>query len=264
MNTTQKIIKGFAIALAVLIIGGILNLLLYVISAIVGFNIITNHETTNFEQEYKNITSIDINSIAANISIQKGDTFKVEATNISDSFSVKENKNTIIIDEEKRWFLSSNAAQVIIYVPDVVLNNIEIASGAGKIDIRDIQTNQIEIDQGAGVVEISNSVLNDAEIEGGAGELSITSSSIHNLDMDAGVGKITIEADLTGTNYIDCGVGELKLKLNNEENYRFDITKGIGNIEFNGETKNSDYQYGSGNNVIHISGGIGNIAVNFY
>lgn len=263
MNTTQKVIKIFAIALAILIIGSILNLGFFIISLTTGVNLL-NDNTINFDEEYEKITSIEIDSVAASIKIVKGDIFKVEASNVNESFSVKNINNKLVIKEEKlNIFKTSNNSKITIYVPNINLNILKINSGAGQISISDIKTDNIEIDQGAGIIEITDSNLSNIKIEGGAGEMIINSSIIHNLDMDAGVGKVTIDADLMGINHIDCGIGELNLKLSDKEKYHLDITKGLGNIKVDGEIKNTDYNYGNGENIINISGGVGNISVDF-
>lgn len=78
-----------------------------------------------------------------------------------------------------------------------------------------------------------------------------------------GVGKFSITSSIIGDSKINAGIGSLELNiLEKEENYKIKIDKGIGNIKINGENVTDDI-YGSGERIIDIEGGIGNINIDF-
>ena len=79
-----------------------------------------------------------------------------------------------------------------------------------------------------------------------------------------GAGTAEITSIITGNNEINSGVGNLKLNLiDNIENYKIKINKGIGKVEIDNKEVSDNEIVGTGLNFINISGGIGTIAVNF-
>ena len=78
-ETTQKLIKAFAICLAIFIIVSIINTVVYFASSIFSVNNDVNMNE-NYSSEIKNI-KIDIGT--SNLSIKKGDTLNVTADKVS-------------------------------------------------------------------------------------------------------------------------------------------------------------------------------------
>ena len=265
MNRIQKIIKMCAIILGILIIVSIFSALIFGLSFFGVFNFSSNNGKS-FENVYKNINNIDIEVSSSSIKFENGNEFKIVGSNVSNNFKVKNNNSTLKIEEKKINFINKNTTgEITIYVPDnSTLNNLKIESGAGKIYIKNIKSNMIDIDQGTGLLTIDNSIFLKGEIDGGAGNIEITSSTLNNLDMDAGVGSINIESYITGKSNIECGIGTMDIKLlGNIEEYRIDIEKGLGIININGEKQESSTVYGNGTNLLELSGGVGNINVEF-
>lgn len=267
MNGIQKTIKVFAICLAIFIIiniiGGILGFLSIITNVRIGNNKVV---VESFSETYQNVNKIDINTISSNVIIKSGKEFKVEASNLKHNFSSKLRNGTIKIEEQKEWFMSnSNLGIITIYIPtNTTLDELEIDSGAGRIQIQDILIDKLDLDQGAGRLEISNSTFNKTKIVGGAGEINIKSSILNDLKMSAGVGRINLEAEITGNSRIECGIGDMRIKLlGNKEDYCLTTEKGVGNIKIDDNGKVNDTIYGEGKNKLRLEGGIGNIQVNF-
>ena len=106
-------------------------------------------------------------------------------------------------------------------------------------------------------------VYEKATINGGAGNINIYSGTINNLNLKLGAGNASIESDLTGSNTLTTGVGKLNLGLSrSKDNYKFDISKGLGNIILNDFDVSEDILIGDGETKIKISGAIGNIIIN--
>ena len=142
-----------------------------------------------------------------------------------------------------------------------MLEELDIDCGAGKISVSDITATKLDLDAGAGSLEIENSNFSTTDIDGGAGEIIINNSFLRNLDLDAGIGKVSISGEIYGRSEIDCGVGEVNLKLGNLSNYQFFVEKGIGSIQINNMSYQSDETIGSGENRIRIEGEIGSINI---
>lgn len=257
MNTTQKVIKAFAICLAALIILSIINGVAHLVTSAFSFNNDVNiNETYNSD-----INNIKIDVGTTNMIIKYGDTFSITAENVSKEFKIKEEGNTLIIKEKNiTIFGNKKSSHTTITIPND-LNNLSIDIGAGKLELSDITSNNFSLNQGAGKVVITNLISNNTTIDGGAGELHITSSKLQNLDLDLGAGKCYYNGILLGNNKIDQGVGELILDLYRED-YTIKASKGLGSITINGESYSKDVTVGKGINDIKIDGGIGSIIIN--
>jgi len=174
---------------------------------------------------------------------------------------------TLRIREKDHGFIKVNMASstLCVTVPeDYEFDELKISAGAGNIDIERLCADKLDLDLGAGNVEIDEiKVARSADIDGGAGNMNISSGSIRNLDLDMGDGEITVCCDLCSNNDIDCGIGEMNLALcGDKDDYRVKIEKGVGAVSFDGEKLGSG-SYGNGANRIEISGGIGEINVEF-
>ncbi len=257
MNTTQKVIKTFAICLAALIILSIINGVAHLVTSAFSFNNDVNiNETYNSD-----INNIKIDVGTTNMVIKYGDTFSIAAENVSKEFKIKEEGNTLVIKEKNiTIFGNKKSSHTTITIPSS-LNNLSIDIGAGKLELSDITSNNFSLNQGAGKVVITNLISNNTTIDGGAGELHITSSKLQNLDLDLGAGKCYYNGILLGNNKIDQGVGELILDLYRED-YTIKASKGLGSITINGESYSKDVTVGEGINDIKIDGGIGSIIIN--
>lgn len=257
MNTTQKVIKTFAICLAALIILSIINGVAHLVTSAFSFNNDVNiNETYNSD-----INNIKIDVGTTNMVIKYGDTFSITAENVSKEFKIKEEGNTLIIKEKNiTIFGNKKSSHTTITIPND-LNNLSIDIGAGKLELSDITSNNFSLNQGAGKVVITNLISNNTTIDGGAGELHITSSKLQNLDLELGAGKCYYNGILLGNNKIDQGVGELILDLYRED-YTIKASKGLGSITINGESYSKDVTVGEGINDIKIDGGIGSIIIN--
>mgnify|MGYP000646492876 FL=1 len=257
MNTTQKVIKTFAICLAALIILSIINGVAHLVTSAFSFNNDVNiNETYNSD-----INNIKIDVGTTNMVIKYGDTFSITAENVSKEFKIKEEGNTLVIKEKNiTIFGNKKSSHTTITIPND-LNNLSIDIGAGKLELSDITSNNFSLNQGAGKVVITNLISNNTTIDGGAGELHITSSKLQNLDLELGAGKCYYNGILLGNNKIDQGVGELILDLYRDD-YTIKASKGLGSITINGESYSKDVTVGEGINDIKIDGGIGSIIIN--
>ena len=267
MNKFQKVIKVFAICLAIFIIANIFTL---VFSGIAIFNSFTNNNdnkknTKEFNQTYQYIEAIDIDIISSSIEIVSGNEFKIEATTKND-ITCKEVNGKLKVEEKSNWFVSKDlSGKIVIYIPEeITLKEIDLDTGAGEIKLENINAKKLDLDQGAGVVKIINSKFDKTDIDGGAGKIEVNSSELNNLDLDCGAGKVEIESKLTGNSKISAGVGEIDIiLLGDKENYNITAEKGIGNIKIENQECNSNTTYGMGNNKIKVEGGIGNITIEY-
>ena len=270
MTSAQKVIKYIAIAFACLLVVAIISGILsafYSISGFLGIGVDDKENsemiTTNFKND--NINQLDIEIAASELIIKTGETLKAETNN--DKIIFNESNNKLQIKEKKHKWVSINKNQkLIVYLPENLdFENVNINTGAGKVNIEKFNSKNLSFQLGAGEVEIKElNVTKDCKIEGGAGKLSILSGNINNLNLDMGVGQTNLNTILTGKNEIDAGVGELNINLQNgKENYTITAEKGIGNIKIDGKNISNGKVYGDGINTIDVDGGIGSISIDF-
>ena len=257
MTGVQKGIKIAAIVLAIFIICIIINAILSVVGY---FDFSSN--TKDYSNTFDNINNIEIDLSSASIELRSGTEFRIEASNVSDNFKVRERNGNLYIDEDNFWLWNNSGGKIVLYIPSQ-LNELNIDTGAGKTSISDITARKLELDMGAGTLEVINSIFYESSIDGGTGTIDITNSTLTDLELDCGVGDINITSEVLGRSSISAGVGEITLNLTGGESlYSLIVDKGLGNITINGIDFDNT-TYGSGVNKIDIDGGIGNITIDF-
>lgn len=252
MTSSQRVIKIFAQALAYFIIASI------IISAVSFVYFISpKKDAKNITRDLQiknDITSLDIDLKKSTLTIKIGDKYKIEAPEYVKT-TVLDQK--LQIKEKKNVYKKSN---IVLYIPDTLYDDIYINAGIGKIDITNLYTTNLTLKAGVGEISIDKlNVMNKFILDGGIGEVDIKNAYINSLDLDSGVGNIKLQAILKDTSYIDLGVGNVDLDLDNALEYSFSISKGIGSVSVFGE--NATGNFGSGDTLIKIDGGIGNISV---
>lgn len=272
MTTAQKIIKYLAIAFAMFLVFTIISSILggiYGLAGVLGLKKNTNTEnveigTKQSEQIQELTTYLDIDINYSNLTIKTGEDFVVQSSNNDIEYAQEGNKFKV---KEKGYIKFSETAigDVVIYIPkELVFETVDIDTGAGTVDIETLRTDNLILNLGAGETTIKNIISNKTKIDTGAGKLRIKSGNINDLDFDMGVGETDITAKLTGTNKIDTGIGNLKLQLlGDKQDYKFNISKGIGEVKIEDKSIIEDQTIGDGKNNIIISGEVGQIKVGF-
>lgn len=272
MTTTQKIIKYLAIAFALFLVISIFSIIFGLGREIIS-SINSDKKDSKLLEEYttisnnvNNIESFKIDISNDDIEIKEGEKFEVKTNDPDVKFYHENSKVKIKTDKTFSWHLSnSSRGTIIIYLPNEFnISELDLNLGAGKIDIDKIFVETLLMDLGAGTMTAKEiNVYEKATINGGAGNINIYSGTINNLNLKLGAGNASIESDLTGSNTLTTGVGKLNLGLSrSKDNYKFDISKGLGNIILNDFDVSEDILIGDGETKIKISGAVGNIIIN--
>ena len=272
MTTTQKIIKYLAIAFALFLVISIFSIIFGLSREIIS-SINSDKKDSKLLEEYttisnnvNNIESFKIDISNDDIEIKEGEKFEVKTNDPDVKFYHENSKVKIKTDKTFSWHLSnSSRGTIIIYLPNEFnISELDLNLGAGKIDIDKIFVETLLMDLGAGTMTAKEiNVYEKATINGGAGSINIYSGTIKNLNLKLGAGNASIQSDLTGSNTLTTGVGKLNLGLSrSKDNYKFDISKGLGNIILNDFDVSEDILIGDGETKIKISGAIGNIIIN--
>lgn len=260
MNTVQKIIRIFAILLAIAIIAGMCNLAYQLIVSITPIN--TKIVVKEYDKEFKDIDRLEVKVSAAQLTIIEGDKISVHAENLPSKLKVKQEDKKLIVKQSSSSF-NLNHGEIEITVPKELIS-VNINGGAGSMDISGLKVESFDLDIGAGRTVLTNMELGEADIDGGAGSLEITESKITDLDMDTGAGRVLFNGYLYGNNKIDCGIGRVDITLRgDEDSYTIKAKKGLGSLTIAGEEYGKEINYGKGKNKLRVEGGVGEISIRF-
>ena len=212
------------------------------------------------------VRSLDIRINAAELKIECGETFSV-VSNLK-YLEVSERGGTLTLKDLTKTVNAAESyegAMLTVYIPTgTEFEKVHLFTGAGRVTTETLSAERIGLELGAGDVSIGSLfVTGSAEMEGGAGRITISGGRINGLELEMGVGELELTAALTGDCELEMGVGDADITLlGSKEDYRLEISKGIGAITVDG-TEVSFFDSGSGANEIEISGGIGAIDVRF-
>ncbi len=277
MTTAQKIIKYLAIAFAIFLIFTIISgILSGIYGLITGLGLIESNNAdkggkylsiVEWDQYDEAIKKLNIDVNYSNFTIKESDTIKIES-NIND-IDCKQNGNTLEIKEKNHIRFNfgtvDSTREIILYIPrDLILESSNISTGSGRVNIEYIHSEDLDLNLGAGETTIKELNVKHAKIDTGAGDFKIENGNINDLDFNQGVGETDIRVKLTGKNKFNMGIGTLKIHLlNNKDDYKINVDNGIGNVKIDGKDVSDNETIGNGQNHISISGGIGEIYVDF-
>ncbi len=266
MTETQKFIKVaaivFAVFLIVCIFGGILSALGLLGGLSFRESPVGDLKGYSFSSE---ISSLDLEISAADLTIKEGDGFSLES-NLK-RLSVDEKNGVLRIRENKIFsFGNYRHASLVLTVPEgTVFENVRMETGAGRLSVEALRAEELSLELGAGDAEFSYlEASREADIEGGAGKITVEDGKLRDPDLQMGVGKFTMTAALLGSGKLELGVGETNLKLlGSKDDYRLDIDKGIGSVTVDGKQISDGDRIGDGDHKMKIECGVGRVEVVF-
>ena len=276
MTVTQKIIKYCAIALAILLVVSIISGIVGVIAALVGVDAEKDFAEEPFDLaidgDGSELRELVIELSATHLTVCRGDVVSVKTD--SPYITCRQQDGVLTLEEEPHGlklfgiqfsFGTRQTGNLILTLPDVVLDRLKLTAGAGEIRADALTAAKATLDFGAGNVELAGlTVTGELEIDGGVGDLTVKDGSWGSLDLDMGMGDVLIRGALQGDCRIDLGVGNARLEIvGDEADYRITLDKGIGKATVNGKSVKSGEAYGSGAHGIDVDGGIGSIDVIF-
>ncbi len=264
MSSTQRVIKYAAIALAIILIAGIISTIVNAVTTLISAFDGGEHsgDYSVYELDAEGLRRLDVELEAADLVIETGESLSVR----TDSSRVKASRSgeTLRITEKKSFGRTSEC-EVILTLPELHLEQVDVEMGAGVLNISKLSTAELKLDLGAGeTVMDAVSVSKSTEINGGAGKITVTASELGKLSFDMGIGRVTVTASLADGSEIDCGVGALELTLSGSaDDYVISADKGLGDFTVGGVSVSDGSKLGNGNIRVDIDSGIGSVSVNF-
>ena len=219
------------------------------------------------------IKKIDISLNYGEIFFTTGETFSVVYENMpEEDFDIKEDGGCLSIHDKRKGNIRLFGKKAV-YSPVLRITTpaaysfeaVSLATGACEVHAESLAANTLLTKMGAGEFHVKElNISAHASIESGAGEVHVGTGHINNLNISSGAGEIHIQAALTGDSYITAGVGEICLQLlGNPDDYSATVSKGIGRLCVNGFTSGNGMTYGSGPNRVNVTGGVGEIRIDF-
>ncbi|MBQ9070647.1 MAG: DUF4097 family beta strand repeat protein [Clostridia bacterium] len=264
MTRTQRIIKYVALALAIIIIIGIIGAIVSAVALVFGiFGKAVDEETTLYTVS-DGITDIEIEIPAADFEIKTGAAFSIES-NLK-YLRVEEVGSTLKAKEKSGSGRNYDDAVFVLTIPEgKVFESADVTTGAGRFTVETLSAKRFDLELGAGEVNIRElNALQEADIAGGAGKVTISGGTLNNLEFEMGVGELNLTSKITGESDIDLGVGEANLRfLGSSNDYTLRINKAVGSIMLDGKNIKESGTFGSGAARIEIDGGVGAINVAF-
>lgn len=274
-RTVKYIAIAFAIVLAVGIVSGIANAAFAIVSAISGGMMGANDGKADFTETFTEVRNLDIDNSTGKLIIRPGDSFKVEAVNVSDSFEARvTDSGTLKISDNRHDFqffffhfggFNNPNSKITVYLPaDFMAEEANINSGAGSVSIEQLNAERLTISAGAGSISGDYISGSRVKIEGGVGSISLKNVNFSDADLQCGVGSVHIDGVIKGRSQVNSGIGDVVLNLKgNAEDYNMNVNSGIGAITLNGMKLHDNYKSDyDASNSIKIDGGIGKVEIN--
>lgn len=274
MNTAQRIIKGFAIGLAVLIMVSIAGV---VLSAVGTLGLIsdgferdnpTMGETVEVvDKDDKNsiVKRLDVSVKATRVWVKSMTDAGVKYQTNNDHIDVWEDDGTVhVVERSHGVFGFGGTGELTIYLNDTTeLEEAKFEVGAGTLTVQNLVAKRIDLELGAGRTEIDYlSASERLRIDGGAGLLMVKDGKARDAEIEIGAGKAELQLELKGDSKVDSGVGKLELRLiGTEGDHQLAVDKGIGSVTYNGKSLADDAKEGDGASKVKINSGVGAVEI---
>ena len=208
---------------------------------------------------YEGVERIDFEFGYGDIKIKNGDAFSISAEHIvEDQINSYVSDGTWYIRESEEQYFSVFGWKFPVngirfwkddFGPDITITvpegfqaeKIDLSILAGSVKADEINSLEGNFHIEAGELEIEKlNIKEESQYSVGAGDLYLLNAALNDVTMDCGMGDIEFEGVITGDNHIKCGMGKMKFILNAaEEDYSYEISSGIGDVNINRHSYNS-------------------------
>ena len=273
MNGIQKVIKycamAFAIFLTVVIFGSIVSVVLGVTTGIAGVNFLMGEEKERIDlsQEYtiEEVKSLGIQSILvdcnAEITVKPGEKLAIVAENVTDEYEIRQTNGKFSIVQETPqikiglWFGNTSEGEcVTVSVPqELLMEQIKVNSGSGKVVLESFQTDELMVDSGSGRVTVNDVRTKRMNIDSGSGKVSLLRTTAEETGLVTGSGGIAVDDATLGKLRLDSGSGSVALR--NVIAEKAEVDSGSGSVLVEGRlTGSCEFETGSGSLTLRLDG----------
>lgn len=259
MKTVLKVVATVAavvicLGLVIGIVGLVLGATLDSLSWDWGFS------QPDFSAEYTDVESLDFELGYADVVIEEGDTFSVNATKLRSRFTSKVENGVWKIEMKNPRatgrFREDHSPRVVITLPKgFVARELDLEIGMGTLDTLALDT---------GFLQASRK----ASLEVGMGQMDLTSVTAPEISLECGMGSLNAGLLNSSDIEIDCGMGQVDATIDGAENdYNYKISTGMGDVTVGnssvsgmGQKQQSDR---GGSGYLSVDCGMGSVTVDF-
>lgn len=263
----KKMIKiGF------MIFGSILVIILLGLLVFGGIYVINRYSEEEVKVSYSEVIvqdvslirelDVDVNAVSLIVK-HEGNNISLTHHEFIDAYV--DGDEVVIKERDRKWYERVEGVVVLTIPEGFNFDSMTVESAAGKVEFNSITTRKLELELGAGKVILDNVlVTGSAEIDGGAGKIEIKNGCYNNMLLEMGVGKLEMMSKITGQSKIKAGIGACDIKLIGvKDDYKIQVEKGIGDIIIGNYVVSDKSEYGLGNNILKIEGGVGGIIIKY-
>lgn len=211
--------------------------------------------------DYKNIEEFDslyIDMDYGSVEIVKGDEYAVEYELYSDNivcevvggkFTFKERRrNNFVMGFDFGWFGFRNkgSSYLKVYVPENRLQNVEIYTDMGSVDISGMSCEKLTVECDMGAIECKNVNTGRLYIDADMGGVNFTGTVTDKIDADVDMGSVSLAGWLDCDFDIDADMGSVDIvTYYSAASYRYNFDVGMGGKEIrdNGGTDSETVHY---------------------
>ena len=216
-----------------------------------------NHQTTLDEKSFENINTISINTVSGNIEINstKESTVHVELVGKTTEkrqpqLITEVNNNQLIVvvkkESENNWFnLSMDALLLKVYVPEKLMDHLQVKSDSGDILIDNLEANQMKLSTMSGDIQIKRTI---------GAYILYTSSG--NIDID--VKEIDYPIKMNAVS------GDIHIRTKHKPKDATITAKTVSGQVAMFDTNHNSMIFGQGKNPIEMKTSSGNISIDTY
>ncbi|WP_436860298.1 DUF4097 family beta strand repeat-containing protein [Staphylococcus caeli] len=231
-----------------------------------------NHTTTNFNETYNDskIKSADIKIRYSNLTIKKGNEFKVTSKGSNDKINMdaKVKGDKLVVSDYKGSsninisFLNLRYNDVVVTIPKK-LKDLDVTTDNGLINIQQIEADQAKLFSDVGDLTLKHSKFNNLVATGDTAEIDIKHTTFNRGEFKTDTGDVKIEqvpADKPIQIRTDTGNVELVYGQNEPKNSQIDFTGDTGELDIEHE-RFKDKKVGYGDNRITIETDTGDATI---
>ncbi|MCH5141301.1 DUF4097 family beta strand repeat-containing protein [Mammaliicoccus sciuri] len=215
------------------------------------------------------IKHINVNASDAAVTIKKGDQFKVTSVGNKDEFDItfKVEDETLNVNlKEQNLMINFNFFknaynEIEITVPKN-LEQLDIKTDTGKINMHDIKSDNTSLVVDTGMINVNGSDLGNFEAYSDTGKILTNKTNFKNGKIQSDTGTVRLNDAPTDTPLdIETDTGSVRLVYNKTlKNTLLDIEQDVGNTQINrAELKNK--KVGSGDNLVKIRSDVGSVQI---
>lgn len=264
MTGLQKFIKYAAIAFGVYLSITIVFMFLEIAREFVGSSkehrsLIeekNGYTVEDISKEYDNIKKLEIDLQSTELIIKNDDKLRVEGTNIPEKMEIKQDGETLKIDDEKISYNSPDDGILTIYLPEnEKLDTINIEMKYKSIDAEKLNATNLDLDISSNDCKFDELISDNLEIDNEYANLDIYNCETKVFRFDSESGAENIDIKVIESANIEAKYSDTNINLiGKQDDYQINNINNFGTTYISGVEIESDNQtIGSGNAKINLN-----------